>query len=448
MLSGETGDTSIPTRHRSHARIAPELGIGATVERALELVPLQQTKSTQQRLNVVTLDYSGHPGQMHLSRTLAKRGHKVLHLHCPSYASGKGALEKVRNDPDDLSIAAVSLNSSFSRYNYARRLFQEFAFARRAHSALTAQEADAFILSNVPLVSHFLLTLLLRSRKSQIVFWQQDVYSQAIAQVARKRFRTLGRLIGWAADRIESQIARGSGHVVAISNAFWSALHRWDISPASISIIPNWAPLDEMPTRPKNNGWAQKYDLAGRPTLMYSGTLGLKHNPEVLWRMACRLREEAPSARLVVISQGAGRDWLQQQLAETPTEQLLLLDYQPYAELPDVLASADILIAILESEAGQYSVPSKVLNYLCSGRPILGVMPRQNAASMMIEEAKAGWVVDSGRPDEAVTAAILMLQDEEMRQQQGLNARAYAEAAFDVDRVADKFIQIIQNLRN
>ena len=57
----------------------------------------------------------------------------------------------------------------------------------------------------------------------------------------------------------------------------------------------------------------------------------------------------------------------------------MLLPYQPFGRLSEVLASADVLVALLESDAGAYSVPSKVLTYLAAGRPILGAIPAEKS---------------------------------------------------------------------
>jgi colanic acid biosynthesis glycosyl transferase WcaI len=64
---------------------------------------------------------------------------------------------------------------------------------------------------------------------------------------------------------------------------------------------------------------------------------------------------------------------------------LMLLDYQPYEQLPDMLASADALLVILERDASRCFVPSKSLNYFCTGRPVLALLQTDNAVARMVE---------------------------------------------------------------
>ncbi len=141
----------------------------------------------------------------------------------------------------------------------------------------------------------------------------------------------------------------------------------------------------------------------------------------------------------MVVSEGRGREWLQRRSLPN----LVLLDFQPYEALPLVLASADVLAVILEPDAGAYSVPSKVLTYHCAGRPLLAALPTSNLAARVITRAGSGLVCDPTRPDTFVAAAERLLDDGSLRRVMGQRARVYAEDAFDIRRIADRFQSVI-----
>ena len=173
--------------------------------------------------------------------------------------------------------------------------------------------------------------------------------------------------------------------------------------------------------------------------ILYSGTLGLKHDPSILALLAPHLEEAHPEARVVVVSEGKGREWLEDVEARAGAENLLLLDYQRYEDLPMVMASADVLVAILEPDASKYSVPSKVLTYLCSGRAILGVIPPDNSVAEILSGNGAGVVVDPAERERVGKVAAELLDDDAVRRQLGKAGRAYAEREFSPDRVAEQF---------
>lgn len=398
---------------------------------------------TQTTLKLVVHDYSGHPGQVHLSRELARRGHHVEHQYCASYTTGRGATERRDGDPDTFSVRAVELGKEFARYSPVTRLRQELQYARAATRAVLSVRPDAVVLSNVPLLSLFFLTVALRLRRVPYVFWHQDVYSEAIRVVARERLGRLGSLVGWVAGQAERQVARGAAAVVAISDAFKDQLNAWGVQPGKVHIIPNWGAIDEMPTRPRDNGWAAAHNLVDTPVVMYAGTLGLKHDPSAISELA---RTSPARTRTVVVSEGRGREWLESEASDVAG--LTLLDYQPYEQLPDMLASADVLLVVLERDASRYSVPSKVLNYMCAGRPVLALLPTDNAVAIMVSEAGAGLVVPPGETDAASAALNSLLSDPAARERMGAAARRYAEITFDVTRVGDRFESLVNGVKN
>jgi colanic acid biosynthesis glycosyl transferase WcaI len=394
-------------------------------------------------LRLVIHDYSGHPGQVHLSRELARRGHHVEHQYCASYTTGRGATRRREGDPESFGVRAIELGSEFARYSPVARLRQELQYARMSARSILAARPDVAVLSNIPLLSLFILTLSLRTRRVPYVFWHQDIYSEAIRVIARDRFGRLGWLIGWVAGRVERRVARGAAAVVAISDTFIEQLDAWGVQKSKVHVVPNWGAVDEMPLRPRDNAWAKAHGLVGMPVVMYAGTLGLKHDPSVISRLA----QTAPTgSRTVVVSEGKGREWLESEAGEVPG--LTLLDYQPYERLPDMLASADVLLVVLESNASRYSVPSKVLNYFCAGRPVLALLPHDNAVAHMVEAAEAGVVVAPGDADAASAALRNLLSSTTARDRMGTAARRYAERTFDVGRVGERFESLLCDIKN
>ncbi len=392
-------------------------------------------------LKLVIHDYSGHPGQIHLSRELARRGHHVEHQYCASYTTGRGATERRDEDPESFAVRAIELGSEFARYSPLVRFRQELQYARLAARAIRAAQPDIAVLSNIPLLSLFVVTSLLRVQRMPYVFWQQDIYSEAIRVIARERFGWLGRLIGWVAGCVEGRVACGAAAVVAISDTFVEQLEAWGVQRRLIHVVPNWAAIDEMPLRPRDNAWAKTHGLVGMPVVMYAGTLGAKHDPSVISELA----QTAPEgSRIVVVSEGRGREWLESKAREVPG--LTLLDYQPYEQLPDMLATADVLFVFLESKASRYSVPSKVLNYFCAGRPVLAVLPLDNAVAKMIEAAQAGLVVAPGDTDAVSAAVRSLLASPVARTAMGTAARRYAERTFNVQRVGDRFESLLNDV--
>jgi len=132
-------------------------------------------------------------------------------------------------------------------------------------------------------------------------------------------------------------------------------------------------------------------------------------------------------------------EWLRERKKVEGLENLLLLPFQDFREMPDVLASSDVLIAVLEPEAGVFSVPSKVLSYHCAGRPILGAIPKENLAAQIICQNGSGICVSPISVVEFLEAATQYRSNSNMASTVGVAARRYAEKTFNIKDIARRF---------
>jgi glycosyltransferase involved in cell wall biosynthesis len=168
----------------------------------------------------------------------------------------------------------------------------------------------------------------------------------------------------------------------------------------------------------------------------------MKHNPAMLLELARRFRGD-PAVEVVIVSEGIGADWLRRESAAAGLTNLRILPYQPFAELPAVLASGDVLVGILEEEAGVFSVPSKTLSYLCAARPLLLAVPLENLAARITRDHGAGITVAPRDMEGFLAAARFLHASPDECAAFGAKARAYAEATFPIEKTATTFESIL-----
>jgi colanic acid biosynthesis glycosyl transferase WcaI len=393
-------------------------------------------------MRIALHDYPGHAFPVQLARALARRGHDVLHLYFAEFQSPKGPLAPAPDDPPGLRLAPIELGEPHRKYALAQRWLQDRRYGARLTEQVLAFRPDVVLGGNGPLDPQARLLDAARAGGAGFVFWLQDAYGIAIDQLLRRKLPVVGALAGAHYRRLERRLWRGADAVVAITEDFRPLLEQAGVAPACVSVIENWAALDELPQRPRDNRWAAAHGLADKRVVLYSGTMGLKHNPELLCHLARRFRA-APDIRVVVASEGLGADHIARVKAAEGLDNLLLLPFQPYDALPDMLATGDLLVVVLEAGAGIYSVPSKLLTYLCAGRAVLGAMPPDNLASRIVARAGAGLVT---APDDLagfLDAAAALLDQPARRAAAGAAARAYAEHSFDISAIAARFETVL-----
>jgi len=389
-------------------------------------------------LRIVVHDYSGHPFQVQLSRELARRGNAVLHLHFQGFQTPKGALQRRQDDPPSFAVEGLDLGEAFQKYSFVKRRRQEIAYGALAVERTMAFAPDVVVCSNFPLDPLRIVARACRQHDVRFVVWLQDIYSIAMGKILPKKLPGVGAAVSRWFTHLERRTLREADRVVCITEDFLPILQGWGVPHARCAVIENWAPLDEITPTGHDNPWAHEHKLAGRQVVLYSGTLGLKHDPAGIAALAHACRDR-PEVVVVVVSEGVGADWLAQAKAERGLDNLVLLPFQPYARLPEVLGAAAVVLAVIEPDAGIFSVPSKVLSYLAAGRPILLAVPPENLAARTVLRAEAGLVVQPGDTAGLIAAAQHLLDDATLRERQGRNARAYAASTFDIGAIADRF---------
>lgn len=390
-------------------------------------------------MRILVNDYAGHPFELQLSRELSRRGHVVLHTYFAAYQTPKGRLDESSERDGMLTILPVKIKGAFSQHSAFSRRSADQSYGRELTKQVAAFQPDVVISANTPLDAQRRLLSATQKQRAKFIFWMQDMLSAAVEFVLRKKGIPLAALAGKVYSRLERRLLQKSDAIVCIAPEFQEVLRRWGIEDEKTFVIENWAPLEEISPQPRDSAFSREQGLDGKFCFMYSGTLGMKHKPELLLELARQFahREDVVT---VVIAQGAGAVWLRKNADQPTLKSLKILPFQPYQRHAEILASSDALITLLDSECGAFAVPSKLLAYMCAARPLLVAAPAGNLASKVVRRADAGLPAPPN-PVDFLRAAHRMLTDPK-RAEYGANARAYAEKAFRIDRICQNFLDV------
>jgi glycosyltransferase involved in cell wall biosynthesis len=338
-------------------------------------------------------------------------------------------------------VVPVEMSADYTRNKYAflRRRGMEVAYGRRVAELIRRERPEVVLSSNTPTEAQESIFRAAQWVGARFCYWVQDFYSLGVGKLLRRRLPVAGWVVGAWYRRLEGGQLRGSDRVVSITADFIPTMEReFGVDGSKIMTIPNWAPLESLPVHPKRNEWSEAHGLADRFVYLYSGTLGLKHNPALLLELARRNRDD-DRIRVVVISEGLGAQWLRERAAAERLTGLVQLGYQPFEMMPQVLAAGDVLVGLLEEEASVFSVPSKVLTYLCAQRAILLAAPAVNLATRIVMRERAGMTVGPDDCGQFLDAAEHLRTEPGLAGVMGRRGRAYAEKYFQIGAIANRF---------
>ena len=397
-------------------------------------------------MRIVVHDYAGHAFPTSLSRALAARGHEVVHAFASSLQTPRGDLTIKPGDPLTLEFKEIPMNPEYVRYKYSfrRRRNMEISYGKEVARFITTWKPDAVLSGNTPTEAQEPITRAAIADGGRFYYWVQDFYSLAVDKILRRKLPIVGAWVGAWYRHLDRRQFQRSSKIVAITEDFTPILSgEFGVDVSKITVVPNWALIEDIPLLPKENDWSRRHALHDKFVYLYSGTIGMKHNPAMLLDLARRHAANC-DVRVVIVSEGIGAEWLRKEALTANLSNLMILPYQPFHELPSVLASGDVLVGILEEEAGTFSVPSKTLSYLCAGRPLLLAIPEENLAARITRDHKAGLTVAPRDLEGFLTCAGQLRESETLRSELATNARAYAEKTFPIEKTADIFDRILQ----
>ncbi len=395
-------------------------------------------------MRVLINDHSGHNFTLSLSKYLASKGFQVFHCFSINFPSPKGYLSKGETDADSLFLCPIAYDKRFKKYSLINRSFQELEYGGKLNKIIKKERPDIVICANTPLIAQQKILFYCKKMNIQFVYWCQDLYGVAIRNIVKKKLGLCGLIFSMPFEYLERYQLRKASAIVAITEDFKIKIENWGIK-SNIKVIQNWNSIDDILLGPKENNFSRTWGIQDSFNIIYSGTLGLKHNPNLILQLSKKLNAVS-NVKIIVISEGIGAEYLYDEKEKLDLNNLIILPFQPFEVFSLVLSSANILLALLEKNAGTYSVPSKILSYLCAGKPIIIAAPFDNLASKIVRESESGRWVDCDDTSELATAVIDIMNNKNLEKLFSENARKYAEKNFKIEVIGKKFELLIEEV--
>ena len=208
-------------------------------------------------------------------------------------------------------------------------------------------------------------------------------------------------------------------HIVGISEEIVEKVIREaHVAPENTTVISNGVELELFLAAQPD----RKRPTDERITLAYAGNFARYQGIETMFKALSLLIESNPGINLSLISQN-GLDEYQPLIHELGIESRINHIRVPFAELPQQLANADILVNPRFVGAGY---PLKLLNYMAAGKPVITM----SGTSHKTIHGQTGWVVQGSDPAELAAGIQHLIDNPGLRAKLGANARQYVRENF------------------
>lgn len=235
--------------------------------------------------------------------------------------------------------------------------------------------------------------------------------------------------------------------ITVISDGFARNLRAKGVPEGKLEVLPNWVDTDFLRPLPKDNPVSRRLGLQDKFVVMYSGTVSISSNL-ALERVleAAKLLAGEKEILFVIVGEGLKKEAVQAKAASLGLRNTVFLPFQPYPDLPALLASSDVLLVPLDKDKARLSVPSKLYTFMAAGRPILGLATPDSEVAAVLRETDCGPAVP---PDDAaaVAAAVRSLaRSPERRREQGGNARDHVVRNFAKGKILRSYEGLLMSM--
>lgn len=364
-----------------------------------------------------------------LVRQLVAKGHDVsVATGMPNYPrgvvfpeyQGKRSLREEVNGYTIFRRAYYTAPRNQSKWSQLRNYLSFIPAVLRG--GLRSGKLDIVFVTSPPLFSVIPAILLAKLRRAKLVLDVRDLWPDEL--ITYGGFRE-GSLPVRVTRVIERWAYRNADCVAATTQSIIDAIVERGVPPEKTFLLPNGADLELFNPLPRKNAIADEYSFGDRFVVMYSGLFGIKHSLEVLLEAAAILRDYKDIA-FFLLGNGARKDALIKQARDMGLDNVIFGDERSVADVPSLLARADVCFAAVRPEPYPKKVISvKVFEYMACEKPVVGALSGESAR--ILEESGGGIVVPPGDASAIAETILSLYRDPTRRLALGKAGRRYVD---------------------
>ena len=377
------------------------------------------------------------------ARFWSAQGAKVTVLTClPNYPTGQidpryRGIDECIEWVDGVEVIRVRTLPATERSAAVRFLSQLAFYVNGKYSLRSRNSFDVVVGTSPPLTAAELASHLARQRGIPFVMEVRDLWPDVIKDTGIGEARPLmGLLYRW-----EKRLYRQASHIVTVTPSFLPILQEKGVESDRLSVVPPGVLTGPGRTKAATEA-KRRLGLEGKTVALYLGNHGISQGLDAIVAAANNLD---PSVHLLMVGDGWEKPGLIEQAQRLGLSNITFSDAVPKEQTQEIYDAADLcLVPLRGSGLMQHFLPSKLLEVLGSGRPVLTNIGGEGAR--IVRENEAGIVLDEYSPASVAEALNNWGASSERWEAGGARARTYVQKHFDRQRLAEDYLEIIKRV--
>ena len=396
----------------------------------------------RRRLQLWSYNYSPEPTGIApvsaaLARQLSEKGWEVqvvaAHPHYPEPLWGK-RWRPYREIRDGVPVLRLPL--WVGRGSASQRMRQEATFTAALMMSLPLLgDCDVMLVASPSFPALSAAIVNARARRLPWVLWMHDLLPDGAVSTGLLD-EDSGVLR--ASRRLEHSAYRSAHRIVVLSNALADNLRAKGVEADKVELIYHPAtrgmPPDLDSPRRRN----------GVPRVLSMGNIGYTQGLAPLVSAFERSDQmKKAGTKLVITGNGVAAPDVAREVRSRRVQMLGLVDDD---RLEAELRTATMALVSQSYEGTEFNLPSKLMNFMAYGLPIVAAVNPGGEVARLVEEAGAGWVVDNSDPDALPRVIAEAHANPTELERRGLASRAFAERRFSLRAFGDSFDSVLRSL--
>lgn len=393
----------------------------------------------------VSPDEPGHTRHFEMGQYLRTRGHELVIVASDlNYQTGQRTIERkglfAEQIIDGVRILRSYIYPALHRSYFWRIIsFLSFMFSS-VWTALTVKDADLIMGTTPPIFQAVSAWFVAWIRRKPFLLEVRDLWPEFGVSMGVLKNPILISLARW----LENFLYARATHILVNSPAYKEYMLGKGVPENKVTYIPYGTDVDMFNPDVDGSSVRKKLGLDDKFVVLYAGALGQANDIDTILRAAERLNDEE-KIRIVLFGDGKERTRLESESARMKLTNVIFAGVCPKKEMPLVIASADVCLAILQDvPMFRTTYPNKVFDYMASARGTVLVI--DGVVRDVIEVSNGGVFVQPGNDEKLADTILELSKDSQRVKQMGLNARAYLVKHLDRRDKLSETLDLLETL--
>jgi glycosyltransferase involved in cell wall biosynthesis len=393
----------------------------------------------------VSPDEPGHTRHFEMAQFLRARGHELVVVASDlNYQTGQRT-GKRKGLYSEQMIKGVRVLWTYIypslHHSYSRRIISFFSFTfSSVWAALLVTDVD-LVMGTTPqifqAVSAWFVAFI---RNKPFLLEVRDLWPEFGVSMGVIRNPIVIALARW----LEKFLYARATHILVNSPAYTEYMLAKGVPASKITFIPYGTDVDMF--NPNVSGLAvrKQLELEDKFVVLYAGALGQAND---IYTVLCAAKHLNDEKHICFVFWGDGKERLnlQSEAERLKLENVIFAGVCPKKEMPFVIASSDVCLAILQNvPMFRTTYPNKVFDYMAAARATVLVI--DGVIREVIESSNGGVFVEPANHELLAKTILELSKDPQRVKQMGANARAYLVKNLDRRNKLDETLQLLQKL--